>query len=213
MTAVAVNDTGGEPASKKSKAPINLQSSIGDTLEILAVSDNGNSLAAFCASANRLIKAAEVLEGLFNEMSYHFPDNNKVEIVARAYVVVYFLEKRFEEIFKGFSQLVEKSKTTTVPSACERGSMDNVPLSEGWTVTPTTKIFTSMIGDKKEEAIAWLKNNGHGDLITETVNASALTSYAMSLLEQDGKELPSDLFKSFDKSSTSVTKRGKRRND
>jgi hypothetical protein len=59
---------------------------------------------------------------------------------------------------------------------------------------------------EKEKAIDWLKANGHGGIVIETVNSQTLSSFSKSLLEGDGKELPADLFKVGTTPYTSITK-------
>jgi len=52
----------------------------------------------------------------------------------------------------------------------------------------------------------WLRTNGHGDLIQETVNSSTLGAFARNLTEESGYELPSDIFKTSVMTFTSITK-------
>lgn len=58
----------------------------------------------------------------------------------------------------------------------------------------------------KEAGYTWLRKNGHEGLITETVNASTLAAFAKELIEVDGKELPSELFKTGLNPYTSIRK-------
>lgn len=58
----------------------------------------------------------------------------------------------------------------------------------------------------KDAGYNWLRNNGHGGLITETVNASTLAAFAKELIEGEGKELPAELFKTGLNPYTSIRK-------
>jgi hypothetical protein len=59
----------------------------------------------------------------------------------------------------------------------------------------------------KEAAFEWLRENGLGELITETVNASTLSAQARKMLE-DGTELDADIFNVSVFPTTSITKAG-----
>lgn len=58
----------------------------------------------------------------------------------------------------------------------------------------------------KPEGHQWLKDNGYGELVTETVNSSTLAAFAKDLLENKGEELPDDIFKTSLNPYTSITK-------
>jgi hypothetical protein len=58
----------------------------------------------------------------------------------------------------------------------------------------------------KPVGFEWLRSNGHGGLIIETVNSSTLAAFAKNLNETEGKELPADKFKTSINPYTSITK-------
>jgi hypothetical protein len=58
----------------------------------------------------------------------------------------------------------------------------------------------------KTSGIEWLKINGHGGLVQETVAAPTLAAFAKNLLETKGEELPPELFKVGTSPYTSITK-------
>lgn len=58
----------------------------------------------------------------------------------------------------------------------------------------------------KDAGFQWLRNNGHGGLIQETVNAQTLGSFAKNLIETEGKDMPDDIFKTGQSPYTSITK-------
>ena len=55
-------------------------------------------------------------------------------------------------------------------------------------------IRASIKADNKAAAYEWLGDNGHGGLITETVNASSLKAFCKDKMK-NGEELPEELFK------------------
>lgn len=65
--------------------------------------------------------------------------------------------------------------------------------------------FSASILDK-ERGYEWLRNNDAGDLIQPTVNSSSLASYARKKIEDDGIDLPPDIFKVGSTPYTSITK-------
>lgn len=55
-----------------------------------------------------------------------------------------------------------------------------------------TKIYASAVPERKSELFAWLKENGYGDLVYETVNANSLAAFVREQLEE-ADELPEGL--------------------
>lgn len=58
----------------------------------------------------------------------------------------------------------------------------------------------------KEAGIRWLDDHGHGALAQRTVNAQTLGSFAKDMIEEQGKELPPEIFKTGTAPYTSITK-------
>lgn len=55
-----------------------------------------------------------------------------------------------------------------------------------------TKVYASAVAERKAELYEWLKENGYGDLVYETVNANSLAAFVREQIEEaDG--LPEDL--------------------
>ncbi|MED1801821.1 hypothetical protein [Brevibacillus porteri] len=48
----------------------------------------------------------------------------------------------------------------------------------------STKVWASAVD--KDKVYDWMKNNGYGDLVKETVNANSFNSLVKELLDQDG---------------------------
>lgn len=74
----------------------------------------------------------------------------------------------------------------------------------------SSRLFASPMAGEKEPMIAALKANGYGDLVTETVNANTLASFAKErMAESETGELPSWLdavVSTFEKVSVGVRK-------
>ena len=56
-----------------------------------------------------------------------------------------------------------------------------------------TRVSASM--PDKVAGMAWLQENGHGDMIQPTVNAASLASFAKNYTLETGMDLPEDIFK------------------
>jgi len=75
----------------------------------------------------------------------------------------------------------------------EKETIQSISLDGKLFFRKVTKIF----GWKKEEKVEaekWLKANGFADLFQETVNSKTLSSELKRSVEEDGTELPDELF-------------------
>lgn len=71
-------------------------------------------------------------------------------------------------------------------------------------VTVSYKFSCSM--PDKDAGHEWLRSNGHGGLITETVNSSSLSAFAKDMIENHGIDLPAEVFKTSSQPYTSIRK-------
>jgi aspartate aminotransferase-like enzyme len=123
---------------------------------------------------------------------------------AEMYVDIKNLNDRYEELGKLLGATVEELKLKIIPAKFESSKTTTWTSSRGFRVTISGLTRASM-GENKEAAKEWLRKNGLGAIIQETVNASTLSATAKALLEE-GKELDPDLFKTTLMTTTSVTK-------
>jgi hypothetical protein len=56
----------------------------------------------------------------------------------------------------------------------------------------TTKVYANAVPERKQELFTWLKANGYGDMVQETVHAQTLAAFVREQLDE-AEELPSDL--------------------
>tara|TARA_B100000700_G_scaffold331737_1_gene467772 strand:+ start:6007 stop:6513 length:507 start_codon:yes stop_codon:yes gene_type:complete len=101
----------------------------------------------------------------------------------RAQIKEFQIPERFDE---------EGVKTMTIET-------ENGPFR----LTVSQRVFASM--KDRESGMGWLEINGHGELVTPTVNASTLSAWAKSQIEE-GEELPEEVFNVTYRENTSVTK-------
>jgi len=77
----------------------------------------------------------------------------------------------------------------------------------------TTKTRASATAGEKEGLYSALRENGYGDIITETVNANTLSSTVKGLIEENGDALPdwlTGLVNVFEKTGVTVKKATKK---
>lgn len=97
--------------------------------------------------------------------------------------------KGVDDVRKEIWKRLERLDKGTLPDAFESEGVDKVrvpQIERSFYVLP--KMSASMVD--KEEAMAWLRERGADALITETVNASTLSSYVKDLLENEGIDPP-----------------------
>lgn len=129
------------------------------------------------------------------------PATSLIETYARLREVV----EAMDEVSKALSAAHEEMRMHMIPQAFERENIQSLNTKSGHRVTVSSIVRASMGSDRKDEAMEWLKDNGLGDLIKPTVNASSLAAAAKDFLGQ-GKELPPDLFTVAVLPQTSFTK-------
>jgi hypothetical protein len=123
--------------------------------------------------------------------------------VAAAYVAIKTLNDTYNETGKIISKVVDEIKHVILPECFEREGLSSFTTKSGYRVTVSSTVRAT-IADKVG-GYEWLRENGLGDIITETVNASTMGAVAKGMLEE-GKELPDQFFKTYIQSSTSITK-------
>lgn len=149
--------------------------------------------------------ATKNTEAIFDQLrsSLDVIKRMKLPEAAAEYVRIKELCEEYERIGKILSETVTLLKQTIIPEMFDRDQITSFNTREGYRVTVSMATRASMtdkiLGSK------WLKENGLGSIVTETVNASTLSATAKTMLE-DGKELPPELFNVYLQPNTSVTK-------
>ena len=79
----------------------------------------------------------------------------------------------------------------------------------GSTFYLSSRLYASPAGGRKDEMILALKENGYGDIVTETVNANTLASFCKEQMTENNDELPSwmtDVVSTYEKVSVGIRK-------
>lgn len=161
---------------------------------------SANHIQEMIGEINRVMLGEDKLIGELN-----LADQGGVVEQTRAFVALRQIKDMFDASIKQLNLIYEDYKVNRLPTAFEAAGVPTVNLDEGYRVTVQHKLHASIRGDKKEEAYKWLNENGLGDLITNTVNASTLSAAAKSMAE-DNIELPDEIFNVAIIPNTSVTK-------
>lgn len=125
------------------------------------------------------------------------------------FVEIRDLHARLKAIAVGINQLAEHLSYDLVPDAMQRTGLTVAHHTLG---RIQLEMRTSATVLDKEGAFRWLRANGKGDLIIETINSQTLGATARELIDA-GDELPSDFFKTTVKTYTKLTRPGERKKD
>lgn len=123
-------------------------------------------------------------------------DYDAIEIseIARRYWVTKELYDRAKECSTRLYGIYNSFDKAIFPGQLEKRDLDMVRLPDlARSFSIRTNVSASMLD--RERAMEWLRDNGHGDLIQETVNAGTLASFARNLQIEHGVDLPEYLFK------------------
>ncbi|MCK5609708.1 hypothetical protein KAR91_47985 [Candidatus Pacearchaeota archaeon] len=92
-----------------------------------------------------------------------------------------------------------------IPEMMENEGINSVNLDGIGRLSTQGNIYAGVQKDKKEEAYRWLEDNGHGDLIKGTLNASSLKGFLKECIK-NGIPFPDDLFKATPYMMATITK-------
>lgn len=111
----------------------------------------------------------------------------------------------FELQRKKIGELLESLSRNTIPEMMTEEGVRTVTLDDiGYRFTISHRWSCTIL--EKDKGIGWLKENGQGALVFETVSAQTLAAWAKQMEEDEGKSPPTDIFKTGQMAFTSVTK-------
>lgn len=91
---------------------------------------------------------------------------------------------------RGLKDFIEK---IALVEAMENQNLSNFKVPGVGRVNLRGDLYVSVKAGQKEGAYSWLEDNGRGDLIQPTVNASTLKASVKAAMER-GEEFPAELF-------------------
>ena len=119
-----------------------------------------------------------------------------------------FTLDRLEEIKKEFNKIYDLLRLSILPDKMDDEGITTVTVAGTGRATIQSDIYFSISKDNRDDAHDWLRNNGHGDVIKETVNSSTGKALAKELIKK-GEDMPSDLFKVTPFSRVQITRASK----
>jgi hypothetical protein len=109
-----------------------------------------------------------------------------------------------KEAREALSEMEDLLSTRDIPDLFHDLKVKTTTIEGVGRVTVSYRFGCSMLD--KEQGMEWLRSNGHEGLIQPTVNSSTLAAFAKNMIEQEGKDLPDDIFKTSQSPYTSITK-------
>lgn len=152
----------------------------------------------------RLMKDLENRSGAVEQMARDVAAEGHEETI-RFFKKVSDFHDRLSEVKKQYNFIYDMLSKDTIPELMREAGVKTITLEDVGRVTVSYRFSCSILPDQKEVAYEWLRNNDLGDIIVETVNSQTLSATAKNLLENEGKELPPDTFKTGTSPYTSVT--------
>lgn len=132
-------------------------------------------------------------------------DEKKTTDAARALFYLKQAHKDLDDARKQFYHLVDFLEKGVVPEMLENDGVDMVRIPDiGRSFSKQNKMSASFID--KDAGFEWLRGQGHGDIITETVNAQTLSAFVRNLILEEGIDPPEDIVKVSQYNTTSMTK-------
>ena len=105
---------------------------------------------------------------------------------------------------EALADMEEDLSRRSVPEVMKEQGIKTINIEDVGRVTVSYRFSCSMLD--KEAGLAWLRANGHEGIIIETVNSSTLSAFAKQLLEENGVDMPDNIFKVGTSPFTSITK-------
>jgi len=120
----------------------------------------------------------------------------------------WYLKENYDRLKKELTRIyhvVDAVDKHLLPEAFDAAGTDLIRIPElGRSFSVKTMMSASM--KDKEAGAQWLRDQGHGDLVQETVNAGTLASFMRSYILDEGMEPPEDIFKVTTYNKTNTTK-------
>jgi hypothetical protein len=108
-----------------------------------------------------------------------------------------------EELKSTIGKVYDWVRTAAVPEKMDEEGLELLRIEGVGRVSLTSDVNVAVID--KDESFKWLESSGHGDMITETVNASSLKALLRRLI-RDGKEIPEAIYRVTPFTRASITK-------
>lgn len=162
------------------------------------------------------VKYAQHMAHLLREISTHMEEsgfnaqqassqleNESAVEVAKIMAALKDLNECAEAVKKESGKVYDHVRTLVLPDKMDDEGLDNMRVAGLGRVSVTADVRAT-IADK-QAGYKWLEEHGYGDMITETVNASALKALMRRMIKE-GREIPDEIFKVTPFNRASITK-------
>lgn len=112
--------------------------------------------------------------------------------------------ERIKEAREALKEIEDALSRVNIPEVMSAAGVKTVTIIGVGRATVSQRFSASIID--KDAGFKWLRDNGYPSLITETVNSSTLAGFAKNMLQEEGKDLPPEIFKVGMIPYTSITK-------
>jgi hypothetical protein len=146
---------------------------------------------------------AKVAEMVREDNDYTLTQHNHVKLI-KHYNHLRLATAQIKEAREALAEMEEKLSREQIPEIMREQGIKTTTIEGVGRVTVSYRFGCTMLD--KEQGLEWLRGNGHGGIIIETVNSSTLSAFAKSMLEESGAELPDSIFKVSTSPYTSITK-------
>lgn len=114
--------------------------------------------------------------------------------LVREFAAIRRAKEQLEEEFKKITWAHDWLRLILIVQRMEDEGITTITVDGIGRVSLMGDLYARIPADKRMLAYEWLRDNGHGDVITETVPASTLKAMAKEMLKK-GETLPEDYFK------------------
>jgi hypothetical protein len=139
----------------------------------------------------------------FNVESLDFDSLDLVQL-AQFQADIKELHEKLDSHKSAVGKVYDYVRTHAVPMKMDEEGVESITVQGVGRVSLTSDIYLKI--NNKEASFEWLAENGHEDLISETVNASSLKALIRRML-RDGIEIPEDVYQVTPFSRATITKR------
>lgn len=109
-------------------------------------------------------------------------------------------------IDKEAGRVYDYMRLAAIPNRFEAENIKNVTVAGIGRVQLAGDLYAGIAPGKNEEAFEWLRDNGRGDLVKETVNSTSLKAVLKSIMVKGEEELPEGVFKAEPYTRASIVK-------
>ena len=87
-------------------------------------------------------------------------------------------KEKLEAQLKAVNKKREHVRTKLLPEALENAGLEKVSVEDVGSVNVSTKVYASVLAADRERLHEWLKDEGHGAMVKESVHHNTLSAFA-----------------------------------